>query len=429
MLADDIAKRIDNERVLGLGEMMNYPGVLAADPMVLDKIAVAHKAGKLIDGHAPSLEGIGLDAYAAMGIRDDHECTTVEEARERLRRGMYVLVRQGTVCQDELRLLPAVTMANFRHCLFCTDDRQVASLLEEGSINNNVRLAVAHGFDPLMAISMATINSAECFRLSDRGAIDPGLRADFSLVDNLKDFKIHRVYVEGRLVAEGEQMLEPATPGEVGDKVLCNINIGSFSKGKLVLPLSQGHVRTIRLKEGGVVTEAGEASVKVVDGHFVHDPTLDVVKVCVLERHHGTGNIGLALLEGYGIKRGAVATTVAHDSHNIICCGCNDDDMYLAIETLKENHGGMVAVEGGKVLGKLSHPIAGLMSNRKASEVAESLKELGNLAWERLGVSKQYDPFMTLCFMALPVIPVYKVTDLGLFDVSKFSLVDIEIKD
>lgn len=427
--ADEIAQWIDNPRILGLGELMNYPGVLFGDDQVMSKIDVAHHADKFIDGHFPSPLPQDLDAYVAMGIRDDHESTTASEAQEKLRRGMYLLVRQGTICQDEEALLPLITKDNFRHCLFCTDDRHAESLIEEGSIDNNVRLAIKNGLDLFIAISMATINSAECFHLDDRGAIDPGKRADFSLVEDLHDLFMHRVYVEGTLIAEDQKMQESLLPLPIDLSVFCTINYGDLREEKLVLPLRSNRVKTIGLHPHTIITEAGRDTVETKDGHFVYSPAHDVVKIAVVERHHGTGNVGLALLEGYGIKTGAIATTIAHDSHNIICCGTTDSDMYLAIKTLKENHGGLVLVNKGEVLAHVSLPIAGLMSNGGAQELADSIHDINIIAREKLGILPDFDPFMTLSFLALPVVPSYKITDKGLFDVNMMKFVGIENND
>jgi adenine deaminase len=427
ILAKDIETRIENDRILGLGEMMDYPGVINGDKMVHDKLQVAKDYNKVIDGHSPNIYGSDLDAYAASGILTDHECENAQELKDRVRRGMYVMVRQGTVCQDESNLLKGVTESNYHRCLFCTDDRQAESLVNEGSINNNVRLAVAEGLDPFMAINMASINSATCYNLKGLGAIAPGYIASFSITPNLKDFNMDEVYVEGKLAAKNGKMIVESTPMPLPESIVAKINIKNFSKDRLKLKLKKNRVRVIDVIPGGVVTAAGEATVIVKNGEYVHDIDQDIAKIAVVERHHATGNVAVALIRGYGIKSGAIATSVAHDSHNIIVCGTNDEDMELAVNELVKIGGGMAIADKGKILGSFAHPIAGLMSCEKSSVIIESLTRLSNLAQDKLGVSKALDPFMTLCFMSLPVIPVYKLTDIGLFDVRKFDFVDIEL--
>ncbi|MBK5200155.1 MAG: adenine deaminase [Spirochaetaceae bacterium] len=427
ILAKDIETRINNDRVLGLGEMMDYPGVISGNKMIHDKLQVARDHHKVIDGHSPNIYNTDLDTYAASGILTDHECENAQELQDRVRRGMYVMVRQGTVCQDETNLLKGVTEQNYHRCLFCTDDRQAESLVNEGSINNNVRLAVSEGLDPLMAINMASINSATCYHLKSLGAIAPGYIASFSITPNLKDFNMEEVYVEGQLVAVNGKILKESEPMDLPSSIESKINIKNFSKDRLKLKLKKNKVRTIDIIPGGVVTAAGEASVIVKNGEFIYDPSQDIAKIAVIERHHGTGNVAVALLRGYGIKSGAIATSVAHDSHNIIVCGTTDNDMELAVNELVRIGGGMAIADKGRIIGSFAHPIAGLMSCEKAPVIIDSLTNLSNLAHNELGVSRLLDPFMTLCFMSLPVIPVYKITDMGLFDVRKFDFVDIEL--
>ena len=426
LLAADLAKRLGHERVLGLGEMMDYPGVIAGSPLVLDKLWEASLCNKVVDGHSPAIDGSDLDAYCAASIHTDHECETPEELKQRVRRGMYVMLRQGSACCNVLGLLGGVTPANSRRCLFCTDDRQPKSILKEGHINNNVRLSVGAGLDPIEAICMATVNSCECYRLFDRGAIAPGLRADFLLCDDLVSFSMHQVFVGGKLVAEDGKILQKAVSGPAGN-VSGKMLVEGFSKERLDLRLKSDHVRVIDIISGGVVTGAGEAYVTVKDGQWVHDGKQDILKLAVIERHHGTGNVAVALLRGYGLKGGAIATSVAHDSHNIIVCGDNDEDMALAVNHLVGIGGGMVIVKKGNILTDLPLPIAGLMTDVEGVEVARRLDALHEIAQRELSVSESVDPFMTLCFMSLPVIPVYKLTDMGLFDVRTFDFVPLEL--
>ncbi len=428
MLADSIETRIDHPRVLGLGELMDYFGVVNADDAILDKLMVTRAAGKSVDGHSPAITGSDLDAYSASGVRTDHECDTPEELHERIRRGMYVLLRQGSACRNVLNLLGGVTGGNERRCLFCTDDRQPKSIIEEGHIDNNIRLAVGGGLDPLSAIRIATINSAECFGLRDRGAIAPGYRADFSLVDDLEKFHMHQVFIGGELIAqEGKYLFE--NPHVEPKNVSGRMQVADFSADRLRLPLKSSHVHTIDIIPGGVVTSLGDAIVsRSPQGDWMHDPMQDVVKLAVVERHHGTGNVGVALIRNYGIKGGAIAMSIAHDSHNIIVVGDNDTDMVCAVEELIRLGGGVTMVKSGKVLDSLPLPIAGLMTDETGVYVNKMLNSMHKVALEELHVNPDVDPFMTLCFMALPVIPAVKLTDVGLFDVTRFKFIPIEIE-
>ncbi len=423
--APEIRTRIDNPRVLGLGELMNFVGVCAADDAILDKLLEADRCGKLVDGHSPGLAGPMLDAYAASGVRTDHECTTPEELRDRTRRGVYVLLRQGTACHDVLRLLPGVDSGNERFCLFCTDDRQSASLIEEGHVDNNLRLAVSAGLDPITAICMATVNAAVCYGLKDRGAVAPGRRADLILFDSLRELHVTHTWIGGKHVAANGAYLAQdvhVAPEHVSGRM----NVRDFSAARLALPLRSARVRTIEIIPGSVVTRAGTAEVsRDAAGCWMRDGQ-DLVKIAVVERHKGTGNVGLGLLAGYGLKNGAVATSVAHDSHNVIVAGDNDRDMALAVERLIELGGGMAIVHDGKLLDSFAHEIAGLMTDRPGELVARRIRELGETAHAALGIHANVDPFMTLCFMALPVIPALKITDTGLFDVNGFHTVAVE---
>lgn len=424
LLADDIATRIDNPRVLGLGELMNYVGTANADDEILNKIMVALKANKVIDGHCPVIVGANLDAYSASGVCNDHECATGEELRERIRRGMYVLIRQGSACHDERNLLKGVDKNNASFCMFCTDDRQPKSLVEEGDIDNNIRIALEEGLDAPTAVAIASINAAQCYGLKDRGAIAPGLRADFVLVDNLKDFQVTDVYCKGQHVASNGEYLAPeihVDPIGVSGKM----NVKNFSKERLALHLEKSSVKTIDIIPGSVVTEIGFANVDIKDGLWVRNAS-DIVKIAVVERHKGTGNVGLGLIRGYGLKGGAVATSVAHDSHNIIVVGDSDLDMEIAVNKLVELGGGIVVVKDGKVLDFIQQEIAGLMTDKKGTYVEEKISSMQALARKELSINDNVDPFMTLCFMALPVIPEIKITDMGLFDVTKFAFTSIE---
>ena len=425
LLAEDAEKYIRDERVLGLGEMMNYPGVVNKDKEVMAKLALKEKWNKNIDGHAPSVSGSGLDGYISSGINTDHECETPEELREKVSKGMYVMLREGTACKNVLPLLPGVDEKNARRMLFCTDDRQPGSIRDEGALNYGVTLAIRNGLDPILAITMATLNASECYHLEDRGAISPGKRADFLLLKDIKNgIYPEKVFIKGELVAEGQKISSRAKGYDSG-KVTGRMNVKDFSRQKLSYKVPSDHVRIIGITPGGVVTSKKEGYIKrEKDGEWVHDKEKDVLKLAVIERHHGTGNAATALIEGYGMKHGAVATTIAHDSHNIIVIGDNDDDMMLAVEKLIGIGGGITMFKDGKELMTHTLEIAGLMTNDTADEVAKTLEKMHEIAYSELGVSRAIDPFMTLSFMALPVIPSYKLTDIGLFDVDTFSFVE-----
>ena len=423
--AREINMIIGLDRVLGLGELMNYVGVCAAENEILDKLMEAVRVGKIVDGHCPGLANGALDAYVASGVRTDHECTTPDELLERIRRGMYVMLRQGTACHDVLNLLPGVNDGNDRFCLFCTDDRQSASIIEEGHIDHNIRLAVQAGLDPITALRMATINVADCYCLRDRGAVAPGKRADLILFDDLNNLDVREVWIGGRHVASDGVYLakDPhVDPRGVGGRM----NVYNFSAERLALPLKSDRVRTIRLVPGSVVTKVGHANVcRDAAGCWTRDGQ-DIVKIAVVERHRGTGNVGLGLLEGYGLKNGAIAISVAHDSHNIIVAGDNDPDMVMAVERLVDMGGGMAIAQNGVLLDSLPHEIAGLMTDKPGEYVAQRIDQLCYIAAQALGIPRSIDPFMVLCFMALPVIPQIKITDNGLFDVVNFRLVPVE---
>ncbi|MHC1692193.1 MAG: adenine deaminase [Sphaerochaetaceae bacterium] len=422
-----LATRMDHPCVLGLGELMDFMGTISADGAILDKLMVAFQSGKQVDGHAPALEGLGLTAYAASGVVTDHECATVTELQERVRNGMYVLLREGSACHDLRALLKGVTQANSRRCLMCTDDRQPKSILEEGHIDNHLRIAVAQGLDAVTAVRMATLNAAECFGLKDRGAIAPRYRADLVLVDNLVDFHVQQVWVGGKTVAQGGVYLMESNP-MVPPSVSGRMHVRDFDISRLRLPLKSDRVRVIDILPGSVVTGNGTAVViRDGQGSFAHTKDQDIVKLAVVERHHGTGNIGLALLRGYGIQGGAVATTIAHDSHNIIVAGDNDVDMEYAVHNLIQMGGGITMVAGKEILASLALPIAGLMTADHGDSVVETFERMHAIAREKLHVNRSIDPFMTLSFMALPVIPALKVTDMGLFDVGRFQFVPVEL--
>ena len=428
--AEEIAEYIDNPRVPGLGEMMNYPGVASADGTVMAKLEEAYKRNKNIDGHAPSITGPALDGYAAAGIITDHECETPEELHDKVRKGMYVMLREGTACKNVLQLLPGVTEKNSSRILFCTDDRQPQSIVRDGHVNYGVSLAIKNGLEPLTAIAMATLNAAICYHLSDRGMVAPGKRADLILAKDITNgITPEMVFIKGRKVAEEGRIIAKA-PHTTPEHVSGRMDVKDFSKAKLSLKPGSDHVRVIDIIPGGVVTGNGDAWIRRGDdGEWIHENDKDILKLAVIERHHGTGNAATALIRGYGMKHGAVATSIAHDSHNIIVIGDNDDDMARAVEKLISIGGGITMFKDGRELGTHRLEIAGLMTDLPLAEVTKCLDDMHETAEKELGVNKAIDPFMTLCFMALPVIPSLKLTDCGLFDVDSFSFTEIGIKE
>jgi adenine deaminase len=413
-------------QILGLAEFMNYPGVIYADDGVLDKLLVALRAGKLIDGHSPGISGKDLNAYVVSGIHTDHECSTAEEMLDRLSRGMYILLREGSACHNLRTLLKSVTPANSRRCILCSDDCQPETILQLGHLDNHLRICVEEGLDPILAIQMASLNAAECFGLRDRGAIAPGLRGDIVLVDNLKDFQVQRVFIRGEEVAKDGAYL-PVVEYCDNSAARGSFHVKNFSVEKLKLPLQSSHVHVIDIIPGGVVTGKGTADVTRNNrGEFVYRPQQDIVKIAVVERHQNTGNVAVALLRGYGIQSGAVALSIAHDSHNIIVVGINDEDMGFAVEQLVEQGGGIVLAKDMNVIDSMPMVLGGIMSDQTGEWVSEKLQQIHAAAYAQLGISRGVEPVMTLCFMSLAVIPELKLTDMGLFDVTKFAFIPME---
>ena len=428
--APEIEKFIDNPRVLGLGEMMNYPGVASCDETVMAKLKTAYCRRKNIDGHAPSITGPALDGYAAAGITTDHECETPEELHDKIKKGMYVMLREGTACRNVLQLLPGVNERNSSRLLFCTDDRQPQSIVRDGHVNYGVSLAIQNGLDPITAIAIASLNAAQCYHLDDRGMIAPGKRADFILTSSIdKGIKPEEVFILGRKAASDGKIILKA-PHTEPENVSGRMDVKDFSEKKLSLRPGTDHVRVIDIIPGGVVTGKGEAWIKRdPEGEWIHEDDKDILKLAVIERHHGTGNAATALIRGYGMRHGAVAVSIAHDSHNIIVIGDNDHDMAAAVRKLISIGGGMTMFKDGKELGTHQLEIAGLMTDKRLEEVTACLDEMHDTAKKELQISSGIDPFMTLCFMALPVIPALKLTDCGLFDVESFAFTDIGIKE
>ncbi len=419
LTAQDLVALRDEPRVLGLAEMMNFPGVLMGLPDVMEKIAAF--ADRPLDGHAPGVTGRELCAYVAAGLGSDHECTTAEEAREKLRLGMRVILREATNARNLRDLLPAVTLENARRCLLGTDDRVPADLLDEGHLDAMVRAATLHGLDLVTVIQMATLNTAEWFHLRDRGAVAPGLRADLVVFSDPWDFRAEMVFAGGKLVAQdGELVVKLPKPAITLPRAM-NVDLSALS---FRLPADGHHrVRVIQLIPDQVVTGQTVEDARIEDGMAVGDPTRDLLKLAVVERHKGTGNVGLGFIRGFGLQRGALGSTVAHDSHNIIVVAAGDADLAAAAQALAEMGGGLVAVADGEVRARLPLPIAGLMADRSPATIRAEMDELTAVARE-LGC-RLHDPFMALSFMALAVIPELKLTDKGLVDVNKFDLVPV----
>ncbi len=424
--AQKMQEPITRSQVLGLGEFMNFPGIIYNADSEIDKVMVAKDHGKLIDGHAPVITDKDLNAYTSVGIRTDHECSSVKEMHDRIARGVYVLLRQGSACHDLRNLLKGVTPQNSRRCLLCSDDRQPKTILELGHLDNHLKICVEEGLDPITAIQMATINAAECFHLSDRGAIAPGLKADIVLLEDLKDFVVSDVFIDGNHVSKGKEYLPTFEKHDIS-KVKGSVRVKDFSKDKLKFNLKSNKVHVIELIEGSVVTKKTIETVTVNDsGDFVYEESKNIVKMAVVERHQNTGNVALGLIKGYGIKKGAIALSIAHDSHNLIVVGVNDDDMELAINTLIAQEGGVVLAADGEVLDAMPMPLGGIMSDQSGEWVKDKLITLHDKAQTELKINPNIEPVMTLCFMSLAVIPEIKLTDMGLFDVSKFDFIPIE---
>ncbi|MDT2566288.1 adenine deaminase [Enterococcus avium] len=426
--AADMISSFEKKQVDGLAEFMNFPGVIHAQDEVLDKLLAAKERGLRIDGHSPMVFNEELNAYAAAGIANDHECSTVEELKDRIARGMYVFLREGSVTQNLRTLLNGVTDNNYQRCVLSADDLQAKTILEKGHLDNSIRICIEEGVSPLRAIQMATINAAQCCQLTDRGAIAPGLRADLVIFSDLAQPEIEATYIEGELVAEKGTYL-PTVKRISTEKVQSSVHIDKFQLEQLKLNLTSDKARAIEVIPQEALTNEAIVSVKRDDqGQFVFDPKQDVTKIAVIERHHNTGNAFVGLLKGYGVKKGAIGLSIAHDSHNLIVTGTNDEDMAAAVKTLKEQEGGVVLIESGKIIGNMALPIAGLMSDLTGEEVAQQEAEINQLAHEVLGVSNNVDPIMTLGFMSLAVIPNLKITDIGLVDVTKFEIVPVSIE-
>jgi adenine deaminase len=415
---EDIKRILKLDECIGLGEVMNYPGVLFGDTVMLAKIAVAQ--GKIVDGHAPGVSGLNLNAYIGAGIGSDHESITLAEAAEKLRRGMHVMIREGSTEKNLETLLPLVTDKTYPRCLFVVDDRHAEDILNDGDIDAVVRKAIRLGLDPVRAIQLATINTARYFRLDRFGAVAPGYYANLIILDDLKSFQIKEVYYRGEKVAEnGKSLFDLPKPPT--NKLSHTVKIKSFTIDALKLKAHGEQALAIEIIPGQIITRKKSVKVNVKDGFIMPDLTHGILKAAVVERHKATGNIGLGLVTGFGPLQGALASSTAHDSHNIVAVGATDEDIFTAVKEVEHLQGGLVVAAGGKVLGGLATPIAGLLSQESLETVVAGLAKLEKTARE-IGCTLP-SPFAALSFLALPVIPELRLTDLGLVDVNAFKLI------
>ena len=416
----DLALLIDSPWVLGIAEMMNYSGLLNLDKNVLAKLELAKSKGKRIDGHAPFLSGKDLCAYAASGVKSDHECTNPDEAKEKIRLGMYIMIREGTAAKDLDALIPVLKEKNTRKCMFVTDDRHPRDL--KVHINDMVRRAVDAGVDVRKAVQIGSLNTAEYFGLKNQGAIAPGYRADMLILPDLKTFKPDMVIKDGKIVAKEGELLKTSVKFEK-PSVRSSINVRWIEKKDFEIKGTSKFVNTIEIIPHQLVTKSSVCEAKFENGFLNSNTETDTLKILVMERHRATGNIGKGFVKGFNLKSGAIASTVAHDSHNMIIVGTNDFDMYTAAVELVKMQGGKVVVKDGKIIAKLPLPIAGLISDKDFDYVVKHCEELNNAAKE-LGCTLD-DAFMTMSFLSLPVIPELKITDKGLFSTKKWDFVKI----
>lgn len=409
----DIDLYLDNKKVLGLAEMMNYVGVINGDKNVLSKIVTSQAHHKKIDGHAPELSGNDLNAYIAAGVYSDHECSTFENALEKLRKGQFIMIREGTAAHNLKALMPLLTQQYYSRCMFATDDKHPSDLLYGGHIDYIVKQALKNGADPIVALKTATHHAARYFLLNNKGAIASGYLADIVVVDNLEDFNVETVFKCGKLVFDGEvkDFSAPTVDEKLAEKCFDTFHLDSVTPSSFKV---DGKLGLIGLVGGELLTRNLGTADKI-------DVENDILKIACIERHKGTNHIGVGYVKGYSLKSGAVATSVAHDSHNIITVGCNDDDIAVAVNAIKDSKGGIAVVENGKIKALLELPIAGLMSDEPLTTVNEKLENAKSSAYE-LGADKSIDPFMTLSFLSLPVIPSFRITTKGVFDAENWKM-------
>ena len=418
--AKDLAPLMNEPRVLGLAEVMNYPGVIHGDPEVLEKIRLFSE--KVIDGHAPLVSGKSLNAYALTGIGTEHEAVGAGEAMEKLARGMSVFIREGSSARNLEDLLPAVTDATWRRMCFCTDDRHPEDILEEGHLDHVLRRAIGLGLDPVRAFAMATWNPARTFGLRRVGAIAPGFRADLIILGSLEEVDVRQVYKGGEKVAENGELIVPLPAPDIPAWAGA-VNMAPLTPELLEVRVEGPHIRVVEFIEGQLITGHGRCETPSRDGRLVADTDRDLLRLMVFERHQGSGRIGQGMVRGFGLKQGAMASSVAHDAHNIVAVGVEIRDILAAVETVKAMGGGLAVVREGRVLGRLPLPLAGLISDAPARETADAYLAVQSAA-RSLGCPLKA-PFMSLSFLALPVIPRLKLTDLGLVDVERFELTSL----
>ncbi|MFA6076377.1 MAG: adenine deaminase [Negativicutes bacterium] len=417
LTAADLQKLIDHPRVLGLGEFMNYPGVQQADNEVLAKLELAKN--KIVDGHAPQEHGKLLNAYLCGGVRTEHECVSAGEAREKLEKGMYIQIREGTFCHNLQALLPLINDYNLRRCLFCTDDRSPHQIIVDGHINSIMAQAVAMGLPPEQALIIATLNAADCYRLARQGALAPGYIADVLILDDLKTFKPDTVIKNGDIVVRSGKLTATITHSRAGSNLMNTVNIAPLSPAQLNVAATQPLAKVIEVIPFQVCTKEILVDLPVIDGLFQPDLSLDVAKIVAVESHRATSSVAAGFLRGLGIKKGAIAQSIAHDAHNIIALGISDSEIIHAVNALAAQQGGIVVVENGEVIASLPLPIAGLMSDKSANEIIAATTLVENAAYS-LGIISEFNPFISLSFMSLSVIPELKLTVNGLFDTTKF---------
>uniref|UniRef100_A0A7C6EDB3 Adenine deaminase n=1 Tax=candidate division WOR-3 bacterium TaxID=2052148 RepID=A0A7C6EDB3_UNCW3 len=421
-----IKKLLTNPRVLGLAEMMNFPGVIQGDGTILKNIILTKKANKIIDGHAPGLFGRALQAYIMAGIGSEHEAVFRQEAKEKLRAGLRIMIREGSAAHNLADLLPIVNPVNSRRCFFVTDDKHPFDLIKEGHLDHILRKAVGLGLDPITAIQMVTLNPAEYFGLKNLGAIAPGYKADLVVISDLNNFTVEMVFKDGKCIVEKGNLVALSSRrfASSSQAVTKTMKVKPFTIKDLQIPFAKNkRIRVIRTLPNQIVTEAWITLPKVENDIVVPDIERDILKIVVIERHRRTGNIGVGLVQGFGLKKGAIASSVAHDSHNIIGVGTNDTDLLAAVKEVIRLQGGLVIAADNKIQGSLPLPIAGLMSKEKAETVIEKLNKM--LAKLKVWGAKMENPFITLSFLALPVIPQLKITDRGLVDVTRFKFVSL----
>ena len=427
--AKDLQSLINKNMILGLGEMMNYPGVISRNDEVLEKLKLTGDNNKIIDGHGPHIKDKELNAYIISGVSTEHECATIEEMIDRLRLGMYVMIREGSAAKNLKDLIKGVNKDNISRCLLCSDDKHPQEIINKGHINHSVKLAINEGIDPIDAIKMATINAATCYNLKNKGAIAPGYDADLLIIDNLNDFNIEKVYKRGILVGEGNKPLfNYKSNNSYENSVINTVNIRDIKKEDLEIEVTNDEVNVIKVMPHSLETRKVIRKIKTKDNKFVFDKNMDIIKMAVIERHNKSNNMGLALVENFRLKNGAIASSIAHDSHNLIVIGDNDEDIICAIEEVKRCEGGIAISSNKKILASLQLEIAGLMSSESIEFVSFKLEKMMSIAYDNLNINREIDPFMTLSFMALPVIGDLKLTDKGLFDVREFNFIDINNK-